>query len=1314
MTVRFDADRAGEWTSEAREVVLDGVADLAAIVIAPPAGGRGVDGVPEVDEPVLGRVGDSAAVLAAVAVGFPRFKARPYRPDAAHAGFYRDSHQIDATIAVLSNRRENTLEITVAPPERDPDPAVSPWEGMSGAAVWAGGCLVGVLTAHHRSDGLGRLTATRIDAAERGGRFAAAVGLPADPAGLPDVVPPPTAALAATAYRLQVVDIAPPSLRDREPELAELARFCSGPEPYVWWQGEPWAGKTALMAWFALHPPAGVDVVSFFVVGGLAGQSDSEAFLEACAEQLTVLAHRPPGAPATTAARQGRLLELISAAVARSRAAGRRLVLVVDGLDEDTGPGTHQRSIASLLPRRPVPGLRIVVTSRPDPELPSDVPVDHPLRGCVPRGIPALRGGRDEAAYALRELEQQLLAGSLHQDLLGLIAAARGGLSLDDLVALSGWPSDEVRALLRGALGRTVRSRVRRLPGSAGAAGTSRGYLFAHETLRRAAEHMVGPRVDGFRARLHDWAESYRARGWPASTPTYLLRDYARMLAAVGDHDRLVALAGDRDRHLRLRAVTGGDALALDEIAVARTAAANESPPDLVALTTLALRWEDLVHSNASVPVGLPAVWATLGDAARAESLARSAVGVARQAEALALASLAAGRAGYLPEAEVLVAAIENLDRRDEAVAALLAQSGSVDVRRARRMVDTLMSDEARSSLTRARLDLATADDAAALVAGSLAGGTPTPLELATALAGAGRHEEVRAVLPALPKGRNGAEAHRRVAVLLARSGASEAAEDVVLRIRAPLLRARALVEVLGAGGALSERSDRLADALCAAAHDAPDPAASYRILLDAAVHAVEVGRVEQGRKLARAAEDVMEGVAGEAGAGATDPGGVAVARAVAREWPAALDLLGRCGHRARPAAARTMALVAEAAGDRGIVASLVRGTPSAADRAELLTDVAQSVAVRGDRDRTAELVAEVERVARGIGDPKQLSAAAEGVIDGLLTAGRLAEAESLAARAVHGPLRESALGRVALALVRSGRHRRAESIARTLPAPQRARVTVALARHLIAAGAATEAAHAMESGLRLVDDVDDAFTRVVLLAGLAVAFPPGCSDATPHLERAEAEAEALDRPERRARALSVVAAAVRAAAPDPTDGSPQRPDLDSRAAGALEALPEPARTRSRAWLTDTLAREGHVESARAHATLVRDPASRVRAECALAAAARTEYAEAVRRLGGVRTLIGSLDGDEARATALVRLAETGCTVLGSAVGQPGGAAAEAAAWVVGPVADLLSGPFWARAAPALARACPEAFSLIHGWVETHSGAPGGSPAPSQ
>ena len=68
-----------------------------------------------------------------------------------------------------------------------------------------------------------------------------------------------------------------------------MAEFCAGPEAYVWWQAGPWSGKSALASWFVTHPPVGVDVVSFFITGRLAGQADSDAFLDAMIDQLNAL-----------------------------------------------------------------------------------------------------------------------------------------------------------------------------------------------------------------------------------------------------------------------------------------------------------------------------------------------------------------------------------------------------------------------------------------------------------------------------------------------------------------------------------------------------------------------------------------------------------------------------------------------------------------------------------------------------------------------------------------------------------------------------------------------------------------------------------------------------------------------------------------------------------------------------------------------------------------------------------------------------------------------------------------------------------------
>ncbi|MDQ3765109.1 MAG: serine protease [Actinomycetota bacterium] len=288
--VRFDADLPGEWTTEAISCWSDPPSDLAVLTIAP----RECEAAVALAR--FGRIGaDRAAVLATRTVGFPRFK---LRIDAGLAGLpYRDSHQADGSMAVLSNRREGTLEITVPAPERDPDPGVSPWEGMSGAAVWVGERIVGVITEHHRSDGLGRLAAARVDSAIARldhGRRAELQMLLSLADVVPDVVPPSAGDWVRTAYQAQVRDIAPDRLLDRDAELDELVQFCAGDQPYAWWQAGPWAGKSALMSWFVLHPPAGVDVVSFFVTARLAGQSDSNACTDALIEQLAALVAESP------------------------------------------------------------------------------------------------------------------------------------------------------------------------------------------------------------------------------------------------------------------------------------------------------------------------------------------------------------------------------------------------------------------------------------------------------------------------------------------------------------------------------------------------------------------------------------------------------------------------------------------------------------------------------------------------------------------------------------------------------------------------------------------------------------------------------------------------------------------------------------------------------------------------------------------------------------------------------------------------------------------------------------------------------------
>jgi hypothetical protein len=76
--VRFDADLPGEWITEVISCWADPRSDLAVLTIAPR------EGEPAVAVARFGRIGgDRAAVLAAQAVGFPRFKLKTDDDDAA-------------------------------------------------------------------------------------------------------------------------------------------------------------------------------------------------------------------------------------------------------------------------------------------------------------------------------------------------------------------------------------------------------------------------------------------------------------------------------------------------------------------------------------------------------------------------------------------------------------------------------------------------------------------------------------------------------------------------------------------------------------------------------------------------------------------------------------------------------------------------------------------------------------------------------------------------------------------------------------------------------------------------------------------------------------------------------------------------------------------------------------------------------------------------------------------------------------------------------------------------------------------------------
>jgi len=345
--------------------------------------------------------------------------------------------------------------------------------------------------------------------------------------------------VARSAYLETLVEpIAPESLENRDPELTELARFCLANQPeapaYTWWRARAWAGKSALMATFALHPPPGVDLVAFFITARYGAYDNRAAFTEILQEQLDTLLARST-LTRSAALMESHLLRDLREAAQRSKNAGRRLVLLVDGLDEDAGhaPGLH--SIAALLPAKPFPGLRVIVSSRAHPGIPRDVPIRHPLRD------PDIIRTLDVAPAAIAakhlqeaELGQLLKRGGLGRDLLGLITAARGGLTLTDLEelhAISMSPGishpvipHDIEEVLNTVTGRSFRTRQTRwTPGQT-------AYLLGHEELAQTAMSSYGTQLGAYQDLIHEWAGRYRSKDWPSGTPEYLLRGYFRML----------------------------------------------------------------------------------------------------------------------------------------------------------------------------------------------------------------------------------------------------------------------------------------------------------------------------------------------------------------------------------------------------------------------------------------------------------------------------------------------------------------------------------------------------------------------------------------------------------------------------------------------------------------------------------------------------------------------------------------------------------------------------------------------------------------
>ena len=356
---------------------------------------------------------------------------------------------------------------------------------------------------------------------------------------------------AVVADHMEVVrDLAPDPLEDREREIAELTAFVHGSQD-TWYAMEAGmiSGKTALMSSFALNPPDGVHIVSFFTrrIGGDGNDWRSFSFVagaqlaEILGDEYTERASDP--ASQDTEFRQ--LLRRASTAC-RSDKNPRPLVLLIDGVDEDSyyerPDAAAAKSILSLLPRHLPEGVKVMTASRPNPRPPEDIVCDSPRRVVSLEASP----------IAQKKINQKDIENFLNSkygvDIGAFLAACGGSLTVDELRQLiarrrrlDAVPSGDIKACVERSPGRILmRVNVgfgdRPIP----------SYTLGHDAVLRAVLRELSPDLFGGDEGVGDeawWAESRERvllpyyqdirgwvkkcadRGWGCNTPNYLLSE---------------------------------------------------------------------------------------------------------------------------------------------------------------------------------------------------------------------------------------------------------------------------------------------------------------------------------------------------------------------------------------------------------------------------------------------------------------------------------------------------------------------------------------------------------------------------------------------------------------------------------------------------------------------------------------------------------------------------------------------------------------------------------------------------------------------
>jgi hypothetical protein len=337
----------GDSTWRSADLVWRGASCDAAVLKVTAAGGQ-------LGQAGLVRLGRPAAEWRAPcqSVGFPVAQTQP------GSGGRRDTEDIKGEIAPLTRIKNGSLTVHIDGSVPRPDASGrSPWAGMSGAALFCGPLLVGVVTVDPANFGTDRLEAVPV------------LTMAAEPAfralltGQADTELPLEAAEDITTdwlkTRLWRLLSRHAPFGGRDAEIASLnALTADQTGGYVFVTAASGYGKTALLAhWLSLVENRTEDhsFTAYTFMSRLDGLADEDFTLRNLCQQLAFFHGEHGPLPTTASELRSRYIRLLTTSTA-----GRRLTVILDGLDEASGwaPGPD------LFPHDLPTGVNVVFSAR--------------------------------------------------------------------------------------------------------------------------------------------------------------------------------------------------------------------------------------------------------------------------------------------------------------------------------------------------------------------------------------------------------------------------------------------------------------------------------------------------------------------------------------------------------------------------------------------------------------------------------------------------------------------------------------------------------------------------------------------------------------------------------------------------------------------------------------------------------------------------------------------------------------------------------------------------------------------------------------